>query len=72
MSTNALEGSVIDLDGTVYPGYRLETDVEMGPTAGMTTALVRSGTDRDAVSASAIEPESVLDSLGEVGSILQP
>ena len=54
-------------------GDRLETDVEMGRTAGMTTALVLSGvTDRDAVSASVIEPDYVLDSLVEIGSVLQP
>ncbi|ELY55361.1 L-arabinose operon protein AraL [Natronococcus amylolyticus DSM 10524] len=54
-------------------GDRLETDVEMGLSAGMTTVLVLSGvTDRDAVSASTIEPDYVLDSLGDIGSVLQP
>ncbi|WP_083866588.1 HAD-IIA family hydrolase [Natronococcus occultus] len=53
-------------------GDRLETDVEMGHTAGMTTALVLSGvTDRTAVSTAPIEPDSVLESLRDIDSILR-
>jgi 4-nitrophenyl phosphatase len=52
-------------------GDRLDTDLELGLQAGMTTALVRSGvTGRDAAAASDIQPDYVLDNLGEVDRVL--
>jgi 4-nitrophenyl phosphatase len=52
-------------------GDRLETDVAMGDRAGMTTALVRTGVDGDeAVAASEVRPDFVLDALGDVGPLL--
>lgn len=46
-------------------GDRLETDIEMGNRAGMTTALVLTGvTDRDDVADSDVQPDYVVDSLG--------
>jgi len=52
-------------------GDRLDTDIALGERAGMTTALVRTGVtdDRD-LERSDVQPDHVLDSLGDVGSIL--
>ena len=56
---------------TLVVGDRLDTDVELGNRAGMTTALVLSGiTTRADLEASSIEPDYVLESLGEVETIL--
>jgi 4-nitrophenyl phosphatase len=52
-------------------GDRLETDVAMGERAGMTTVLVRTGVDGDdEVADSDVKPDSVLDSLGGIASLL--
>ena len=52
-------------------GDRLNTDIALGEHAGMTTVLVRSGvTDDDALAASAISPDYVLDDLGEIGRLI--
>jgi 4-nitrophenyl phosphatase len=52
-------------------GDRLDTDVELGIRAGMTTALVRTGVTGDADLATAsIEPDYVLDSLADVADLL--
>lgn len=52
-------------------GDRLDTDIAMGERAGMTTALVRTGvTDERALAASEIEPDHVLDSIADIGSVL--
>jgi 4-nitrophenyl phosphatase len=52
-------------------GDRLDTDIAMGQRAGMTTALVRTGvTDDRALADSEIDPDYVLDSIAEIGSIL--
>jgi len=52
-------------------GDRLDTDIALGERAGMTTALVRTGVtdDRD-LERSDVRPDYVLDSLGDVGTIL--
>lgn len=51
-------------------GDRLETDVAMGERVGMTTVLVRTGVDGDeAVAASDVQPDHVLDSLGDIGTL---
>ncbi|AZH25004.1 HAD-IIA family hydrolase [Haloplanus aerogenes] len=52
-------------------GDRLDTDIALGERAGMTTVLVRTGVtdDRD-LERSDVTPDYVLDSLGDVGSIL--
>jgi 4-nitrophenyl phosphatase len=52
-------------------GDRLDTDIALGERAGMTTVLVRTGVtdDRD-LERSDVRPDHVLDSLGDVGSIL--
>jgi 4-nitrophenyl phosphatase len=53
-------------------GDRLDTDVAMGASAGMTTALVRTGvTDDAALAASDVEPDYVLDSLADLTDVLR-
>jgi 4-nitrophenyl phosphatase len=48
-------------------GDRLDTDIAMGSTSGMTTALVTTGvTDEATLAASDVEPDYVLDSLAEL------
>jgi ribonucleotide monophosphatase NagD (HAD superfamily) len=49
----------------------LETDIEMGVRAGMTTALVLTGvTDRADLDGASVRPDHVLDSLADVERIL--
>jgi 4-nitrophenyl phosphatase len=52
-------------------GDRLDTDVALGERAGMTTALVRTGVaDHAQLVESDVTPDYVLDSLADVGTIL--
>ncbi|SFH74513.1 4-nitrophenyl phosphatase [Halorubrum aquaticum] len=52
-------------------GDRLDTDIELGARAGMTTALVLSGvTDEADLAESDVEPDHVLDHLGEIDRVL--
>ena len=52
-------------------GDRLNTDIQLGATAGMTTVLVTTGiTDRSAVAAAAVTPDYVIDSLAELAAII--
>lgn len=52
-------------------GDRLDTDLRMGDRAGMTTVLVLTGvSDRADIDKSDIEPDYVIDSLGEIGTVL--
>ena len=52
-------------------GDRLDTDVALGNRAGMTTVLVRSGvTDDETLARSGIEPDHVLDHLGEIDRVV--
>lgn len=52
-------------------GDRLETDVRMGERAGMETVLVRTGvTDDVDLAASTLEPDHVLDSIAEIGTVV--
>jgi 4-nitrophenyl phosphatase len=52
-------------------GDRLDTDVALGAEAGMTTVLVRSGvTDDTRLDRTAVTPDYVVDSLGEIGAVL--
>lgn len=53
-------------------GDRLDTDLRMGDRAGMTTVLVLTGvSDRADIADSDIEPDYVIDSLGEIGTVLE-
>ena len=61
----------VPLESTLVIGDRLDTDIAMGARVGMTTVLVRSGVTTDSeLEASTIEPDYVVDSLEEIGSIL--
>lgn len=52
-------------------GDRIGTDIRMGDRAGMTTVLVLSGvTDQEDVPAADTDPDYVLDSLAEIGEVL--
>lgn len=52
-------------------GDRLDTDVELGARAGMTTVLVRSGvTDDTRLARSAVTPDFVLDSFADIECVL--
>ncbi|PSP55745.1 HAD family hydrolase [Halobacteriales archaeon QS_1_67_19] len=61
----------VDPGDCLVAGDRLETDIEMGVRAGMTTALVLTGvTDREDLEAASVSPDYVLDSLGGVRELL--
>lgn len=52
-------------------GDRLETDIRMGERAGMTTALVLSGsTDRTDITTASIQPDFVIDTLADVTEVI--
>lgn len=56
---------------TLVVGDRLDTDIELGIRAGMTTAVVLTGvTTRADLETSAVEPDYVLESLGEIDRVL--
>ncbi|SNR39259.1 HAD-IIA family hydrolase [Halorubrum vacuolatum] len=60
-------------DECVMIGDRLDTDILMGERAGMHTALVLTGvTDRDDLADADVEPDHILDSLGDIGGVLEP
>jgi len=52
-------------------GDRPDTDLAMGEQAGMTTVLVLTGvTDREAVADSPVDPDYVIEDLGEIETVL--
>jgi 4-nitrophenyl phosphatase len=52
-------------------GDRLDTDIALGERAGMTTALVSTGiASRADIADADVEPDYVLDSIGDVGDLL--
>ena len=52
-------------------GDRLDTDIELGARAGMTTALVLSGvTDEATLADGDVDPDYVLDDLGEIDRVI--
>lgn len=52
-------------------GDRLNTDIELGERAGMTTILVRTGVTTDAdLEESAVQPDHVIDSLADLETVL--
>jgi HAD superfamily hydrolase (TIGR01457 family) len=61
----------VDASDCLLVGDRLDTDVQMGTAVGATTVLVRTGvTDAATLGASKIEPDYVLDSIAEIGTVL--
>jgi HAD superfamily hydrolase (TIGR01450 family) len=52
-------------------GDRLDTDIEMGERAGITTVLVRTGVTGDReLDTSAVDPDYVLDSIADIEAVL--
>jgi 4-nitrophenyl phosphatase len=52
-------------------GDRLDTDIALGEKAGMTTVLVRTGVSDDrTLGESSVTPDYVIDSLGDIGRVL--
>ncbi|TYT60640.1 HAD-IIA family hydrolase [Natrialba swarupiae] len=71
-ATAAIDRLDVPPERTLVVGDRLETDVALGANAGMATAVVLSGiTDRRSLESSTIEPDYVLESLGEVETLLE-
>ncbi|WP_396612881.1 HAD-IIA family hydrolase [Haloferax sp. S1W] len=61
----------LDPEEVLVVGDRLDTDIALGASAGMGTALVKTGvTDAETLGASEYEPDYVLDSLGDIETIL--
>lgn len=75
-STTMVETALAELEvapeNCLMVGDRLETDIEMGNRAGMTTVLVLSGvTDRSTLSEQDVTPDHVLDSIAELEGVLE-
>jgi len=71
MVETALETVGAPAEGCLVVGDRLETDIHMGDHAGMTTVLVLSGvTDRDALADADVQPDYVVESLGDIQDVL--
>ena len=71
MADTATESTGVDSAECLVIGDRLETDIEMGNDAGMTTVLVLTGASSEAdIGEQGIEPDHVIDSLGEIGDVL--
>lgn len=70
MLETALGKLGVDAADCLMIGDRLETDIEMGNRAGMTTALVLSGvTGPEAVSEGQTTPDHVLESLADIETV---
>lgn len=67
----ALDALDVPPERCVVVGDRLNTDIELGERAGMTTALVRTGVSSDEdVAESATQPDYIVDSLADVPDAL--
>ncbi|HMB50868.1 MAG TPA: HAD-IIA family hydrolase [Natronoarchaeum rubrum] len=67
----ALDRLGVPAESVLVVGDRLDTDIQLGERAGMTTALVLTGvTDRDDVAASDVTPDHVLESIADVEELL--
>lgn len=67
-ATSALD---VDPERCLFVGDRLETDIQMGNAAGMTTILVLSGvSSRENVANSSIQPDYTIDSVAAIDSVL--
>lgn len=61
----------VDPGECLVVGDRLDTDIALGARAGMTTALVLTGiADESDLADADVEPDRVLDSLAEIGRVL--
>jgi HAD superfamily hydrolase (TIGR01457 family) len=67
----ALDRLGVDAAECLLVGDRLDTDIQMGVVVGATTVLVRTGvTDDTELEASNVEPDYVLDSIADIGEVL--
>ena len=67
----ALSGFDAAPEDCLVVGDRLDTDIAMGARGGLETALVLTGTsNRELLAASDIDPDHVLDSLGDIERLL--
>ncbi len=67
----ALDRLGVPAEDVLVIGDRLDTDIELGRRAGMTTAVVLSGiTDRSDIDESAYTPDHILDSIADVDELL--
>ena len=67
----ALDSLDVDPSACLIVGDRLDTDLRMGARAGMTTVLVLTGvSDRGDIADSDIDPDHVVESLGEIETVL--
>jgi 4-nitrophenyl phosphatase len=74
-STEAQQAAIAGLDAPpercFVVGDRLNTDIELGERAGMTTVLVRTGVSTAAdLEESEIQPDYVIDSLADIETVL--
>lgn len=61
----------VDPGRTLMVGDRLDTDIAFGAAAGMRTVLVLSGvTGRGDVRSAGVTPDHVIDTLGDIGTVL--
>lgn len=67
----ALDRLGVPAEECLVIGDRLDTDLAMGDQAGMTTVLVLTGvSDRADIAASDVQPDYVVDSLGDIEAVL--
>ena len=67
-----LDYLAVPAEDCLVVGDRLNTDIQLGATAGMTTVLVTTGImGRSAVAESEVTPDYVIDSLAELGAIIE-
>lgn len=72
MIETALGELGVDPSDCLMIGDRLETDIEMGDRAGMTTVLVLSGiTDRSMLDDRDVTPDHVLESIADIEDVLE-
>ena len=61
----------VELEDAIIVGDRLETDIAMGDDTPLTTVLVLSGiANKDELQKANIRPDIVIDSIGEIGTVL--
>lgn len=61
----------VDPESCLVVGDRLDTDLAMGDRAGMTTVLVETGiVDPGDIPSSPVDPDYVIDSLGDIDEVL--
>lgn len=68
----ALDRLGVDPESCLVVGDRLDTDLLLGANVGMTTVLVETGiAGVGDIQESAVEPDFVIDSLGDIGQVLE-